>query len=242
MKTNLRNLTFLLILLAHLVHATPSSTATFNQSADTFLQEHVVDGKLDYKKIKTNFSEIDGLYQQLANVSLKGATKNEQIAFYINAYNIIVIRQITSLYPINSALDKKGFFDQTQHKVAGENLTLDQIEKERVIKPYKDARVHFAFSCAALGCPELANFAFTADKLDQQLNERTKKVINDPEFIKVDPKKQSAKLSMLFKWYEKDFTFDHPDVLAFINDYRNKPIPSTFKISHYEYDWRLNNR
>ncbi|WP_296620210.1 DUF547 domain-containing protein [Marivirga sp.] len=215
-------------------------TNEFNKDADVFLKKYVLDGKVDYKRLKNNFEEVDNLYKSLALVSTSELNDNETKALYINAYNIIVIRQITEYYPLKSALDKNGFFDKVKHNVGGEMLTLDQIEKGKVIIPFRDPRVHFAFSCAAIGCPELANFAFTADKLDTQLNERTTNSINNPDFIKVKSNENLVELSMIFKWYERDFKMKADDVMAYINQYRKNKIPSSFNIDHYPYDWSLN--
>jgi hypothetical protein len=212
----------------------------FNQEADIFLKKYVQDGKVDYKRLKDNFQEVDKLYQSLASVNIQELTDKEIKALYINAYNIIVIRQITEYYPLKSALDKNGFFDKVKHNVGGEKLTLDQIEKGKVIIPFRDPRVHFAFSCAAIGCPELADFAFTADKLDAQLDERTGNAINNPDFIRVKSGQNMVELSMIFKWYERDFKMKADNVMAYINQYRNNKIPTGYNIDHYEYDWSLN--
>jgi len=221
--------------------AANESVNAFNKSADNFLKQYVVGGKIDYKNLKKRFSEIDQLYKSLAQVDLDNMSDADIKAFYINAYNIIVIRQITDYYPLKSALDKNGFFDKVKHNVGGESLTLDQIEKGKVIIPFKDPRVHFAFSCAAQGCPELANFAFMGATIDQQLEKRTKNAINNPDFIMVKADKKEVKLSMIFKWYEKDFTLEAPSVMAYINKYRTQKIPASYDTSFYPYDWSLNN-
>ncbi|HET8858696.1 DUF547 domain-containing protein [Marivirga sp.] len=215
-------------------------TNEFNKEADVFLKKYVHDGKVDYQRLKNNFEEVDKLYQSLASVKIDGLLDKEIKALYINAYNIIVIRQITEYFPLKSALDKNGFFDKVKHNVGGEMLTLDQIEKGKVIIPFQDPRVHFAFSCAAIGCPELANFAYTADKLDAQLDERTISSINNPDFIKLKPSENLVELSMIFKWYERDFKMKADNVVDYINQYRESKIPSTYKIDHYAYDWSLN--
>ncbi len=218
------------------------SVSVFNQSADNFLKKHVTAGKIDYKNLKTNFNEINQLYQSLAKVKIGGLAKDEIQAFYINAYNIIVIRQITDYYPLKSALDKNGFFDKVKHNVGGEQLTLDQIEKGKVIIPFRDPRVHFAFSCAAIGCPELASFAYKGSKLDQQLETRTRNAINNPEFIMVNAAKREVRLSMIFKWYEKDFKMNAPSTIEYINKYRDNKIPNNYNVTFYDYDWSLNTK
>ncbi|WP_375578282.1 DUF547 domain-containing protein [Marivirga tractuosa] len=212
----------------------------FNKEADVFLKKYVSDGKVDYKRLKNNFEDVDKLYKSLETVNIKELSKDETKALYINAYNIIVIRQITEYFPLKSALDKNGFFDKVKHNVGGEMLTLDQIEKGKVIIPFQDPRVHFAFSCAAASCPELADFAFTADKLEAQLNERTTNSINNPDFIKVNTGENSVELSKIFKWYERDFKMKADGALDYINQYRKNKIPENYTIDYYEYDWALN--
>ncbi len=212
----------------------------FNEEADVFLKKYVSDGKVDYKRLKNNFEDVDKLYKSLETVNIKALSKDETKALYINAYNIIVIRQITEYFPLKSAIDKNGFFDKVKHNVGGEMLTLDQIEKGKVIIPFQDPRVHFAFSCAAASCPELADFAFTADQLDEQLDERTTNSINNPDFIKVNTDKNLVEISKIFKWYERDFKMKADDALSYINQYRKNKIPENYAIDYYEYDWALN--
>lgn len=212
----------------------------FNQQLDAFLKKYVQKGKVDYNRLKNNFEDVNSLYKSLENVNVSALSKNETKALYINAYNIIVIRQITEYFPLKSAIDKNGFFDKVKHNVGGEMLTLDQIEKGKVIIPFQDPRVHFAFSCAAASCPELANFAYTADKLDAQLDERTSNSINNPDFIKVNSNENLVQVSKIFKWYERDFKMKADDALSYINQYRKSKIPENYNVDFYEYDWSLN--
>jgi hypothetical protein len=235
------NLTIIAIILSSLsLMAFRQETKDFNQNLDSFLKKYVQDGKVDYKRLKNNFEDVDKLYQSLATVNINELSKNETKALYINAYNVIVIRQITEYFPLKSAIDKNGFFDKVKHNVGGEMLTLDQIEKGKVIIPFQDPRVHFAFSCAAASCPELADFAYTADKLEAQLNERTSKSINNPDFIKVSANKNLVEVSKIFKWYERDFKLKADDALSYINQYRKNKIPESYTVDFYEYDWSLN--
>ncbi|MBK6264693.1 DUF547 domain-containing protein [Marivirga sp. S37H4] len=237
---HLINSFLVLILATHSLFAFRQDINNFNQQADKFLSKYVMKGNVDYKKLKENFTEIDNLYKSISTVNVKNISDNELKAFYINAYNIIVIHQITEYYPLKSALDRNGFFDKVKHDVAGERLTLDQIEKGKVILKFRDPRVHFAFSCAAAGCPELANFAFTPEKLEAQLEKRSANSINNPDFIRVDPDKKEVGLSMIFKWYGKEFTEENDNILAYLNKYRTNKIPDNYSVVFYPYDWTLN--
>jgi hypothetical protein len=238
MRKTIKLLLFLMIVSISTSYA--QSMFGFLKKADDFLSTYSMKGSVDYEKIHSNISEIDELYDMIGKIELTNSSDAEKKAFYINAYNLIVIHQIATYYPLKSALDKSGFFDKQKHLVAGESLTLDGIEKGKVILKYGDPRVHFAFSCAAKGCPPLASFAFIPDELDDQLETRTKKAINNDYFIRVNPSEEKVEISKIFDWYKKDFTKNGSTVLSYINRYRDEKIPTDYRISYYEYDWALN--
>jgi len=228
------------VLSLFLIYGAQASVASFNAKSGKFFNKYVNNGMVSYKSIKANLSEIAGLYAEVESMNLSAATENEKKAFYINAYNVIVIYQVTKFYPLKSALDQSGFFDKVKHKVAGESLTLNHLEIKKLIIPYQDPRIHFVLACAAKSCPPLASFAYTADQLDQQLEARTMLAINDAGWLKVVPAENKVLVSKIFDWYKKDFTATGMSVLEFINKYRTKKIPANYTVSHYEYDWSLN--
>ena len=212
----------------------------FTQATNEFLQDNVKNGMVNYKGVKQNFSKVDQLYQQIANISLNNASDTEKKTFYINAYNVIVIHQIAKAFPVNSPMDISGFFDETKHRVAGEMLTLNQLEKEKLLQPYNDPRVHFVLVCAAMSCPLLDNKAYQDQTLDRQLAARTEYALNNSDFIKVNEAQKKVEISKIFEWYQGDFTQNGQTVLTYINQFRDKKIPSNYKVGYYEYDWSLN--
>jgi len=212
----------------------------FTQATNEFLQDNVKNGMVNYKGVKQNFSKVDQLYQQIANISLNNASDTEKKTFYINAYNVIVIHQIAKAFPVNSPMDISGFFDETKHRVAGEMLTLNQLEKEKLLQPYNDPRVHFVLVCAAMSCPPLDNKAYQDQTLDRQLAARTEYALNNSDFIKVNEAQKKVEISKIFEWYQGDFTQNGQTVLTYINQFRDKKIPSNYKVGYYEYDWSLN--
>jgi hypothetical protein len=236
----MKKLIFIITLLgAHMMQG--SDLPTFFSEADSFFKKNVANGKVHYKSVKGNFSEISGLYQDIGEMDLSNATDESRKAFYINAYNLIVIYQVSKYYPLKSPLDKSGFFDKVRHKVAGESLTLNALELKKLVFATKDARIHFVLACAANSCPPLASFSFVPGKLEQQLEDRTKLSINNTNWLKTDDKSKQVYLSKIFDWYEKDFTMNgEKSVVDFINQYKSTPIPADFKVRHYEYDWGLN--
>lgn len=217
-----------------------TSIEEFIQGADQLLKKEVKNGQVDYQSIKHNIQLIDELYQQIGSTNIDEASENEKKAFYINAYNIIAIHEVTEYYPLKSPMDKSGFFDQVKHTVAGEDLTLNALETKKIIRPYQDPRIHFVLACAAKSCPPLASFAYLPEKLDEQLDARTQLSLNDPEFIKVNNKDKTVQVSQIFDWYKNDFTQNGQTILGFINQYRDDKIPTDYQLSFYEYNWQLN--
>ena len=212
----------------------------FYQDSDAFLKKWVVNGNINYAKLNKNFEEIDGLQKQIADVNLSNASDDQKKSFYINAYNLLVINQITKYYPLKSPLDKSGFFDKFKHKVAGESITLDYIEKKYLILKYQDPRIHFAVSCAAVSCPPLANFAYVPEKLDDQLNERTKFALNLDFVLDIEQSKKQVKVSKIFDWYIRDFGNSKEGIIKFINKHTSDNISKDFEVVFLEYDWSVN--
>ena len=215
-----------------------ASLEQFLNETDAFMKKYVREGNVDYAAIEKKPLSLDALYSSIGNMELTGKTDNEIKAFYINSYNILVIYQVVQRLPITGPLEVDGFFSATPHKVAGKELTLDQLEKETLLKKYPDPRIHFAVVCAALGCPQLTNYAYKPEYLDKQLDVVTSKSLNRDYFIRIRPSQQKAEISKIFEWYRSDF--GENNILTFINKYRDKKIPESFEVVYYEYDWNLN--
>ncbi|TRX55537.1 DUF547 domain-containing protein [Fulvivirga sp. M361] len=234
---------FLIFIATTMLHVTSvaADVTSFFSQTDAFLKKYVDNGMVHYKQINSNFSEIESLYQSIADMDLSNANDQTKKAFYINAYNLSVIYQVAKYYPLKSPLDRSGFFDRVKHVIAGESMTLNALEIKKIVIAYKDARIHFALACAAISCPPLADFAYVPGKLDRQLDARTKNSINNAAWLKRDDKNKQVAISKIFDWYEKDFTMNGENsVLEFINKYKASPIPDAYNITYYEYNWGLN--
>lgn len=216
-----------------------SNSKDFTERADLFFKKYVKNGAVAYKAIHADKSEIRSLYGEIGAMNLAAFSDSEKKAFYINAYNLIVIYWVTEYYPLKSPLDKSGFFDKVKHKVAGEELSLNALEIKKLLLPYKDGRIHFVLACAAKSCPPLASFAIHPEKIEQQLNERTTLAVNNTEWLKVVNSEKKVELSKIFDWYKGDFT-QKGTAIDWINQYRKIKIPSDHKIEYYEYNWSLN--
>jgi len=215
-----------------------STNATFTNQVDAFLKENVNRGYVQYEIIKEKPAKLNALLTQIASVKLNELSAKEQKAFLINAYNILVIKNVVDAFPIESPLHVKGFFDVKTFNVVGEKVTLNYLEKEMLYKNFPDARLHFALVCAAIGCPKLSNNAYRAEILEKQLNIQTRKTLNNPKFIQVLDDK--VMVSEIFKWYEQDFIKDDQSMIEFINAYRALPIKAKQKLDYYTYNWQIN--
>ena len=209
---------------------------------NSFLSSYVKDGQVDYKSIADRFDEASSIYKAQCHIELGNASKEAQKAFFINAYNMIVIYQVAKYYEFNqqSPMDQSGFFDKIKHKVAGEMLTLNQLEIKKLLMTHKDARIHFVLACAAKSCPPLAEFAYVPGQLESQLEKRAQLAINDNDWLRLKDDERKVEVSKIFDWYKRDFTSNGITLIEYINRYRKTPIPNSYVVEFYEYDWSLN--
>lgn len=228
----------LLVIAMHLLLCRGLYSQGFTVNANSFFQSNVLFGKIDYAKIQENPNELNALIENISSINLSNSSLQETKAFYINAYNLLVIYQVVKNYPVNSPMDVAGFFKVNQFKIADELLTLDQIEFEK-LDTKKDPRIHFALACAATSCPYLASYAYNGDELASQLEARAIDVLNRPDYVRLMTDDKKILVSKIFDWYSSDFTNNMP-LIDYINQYRTQKIPLPFKIEYIPYNWELN--
>jgi len=211
----------------------------FFEKANTFFSLYVKDGKVDYAKIHTSPDKLDDL-MSLAETAMVNKS-NPQVfqAFWINVYNLTVIKGIINYYPVKSPLDISGFFDEITYSIGGKKRTLNEIENKILRSNFPDEpRFHFALVCAGLGCPPIINQAYLPSTLEKQLQKQTELSLNNPKFIRIQD--NQVALSQIFEWYEGDFKRNSDSFIDFINAYRKDKIDRDSKVSFYPYDWSLN--
>ena len=228
-----------LLLIISNTNAQVKTLQDYFQHVDKFLSANVKAGKVNYKNISTNKSDLDAIISYIGTKQ-KFVSSSEEKAFYLNAYNVLVIKGIVSNYPTKGPMEITGFFDKKQYAINGLNLSLNNIENDIVRKKFSDARIHFALVCGAKSCPPIQSYAFKPEKLDAQLELVTKQSIQNVLFTKIDLKNKKASVSMLFNWYKDDFIKAKGSVLGFINNYLKTALPANTTIENYTYDWALN--
>lgn len=230
---------FIVILVCFTSEIYSQDINTFFTKADEFFKANVFDGKVAYSKINDNQESLNELLQIADGISVSKDNSKVYQAFWINAYNISVIKGIIDNYPTKSPLDNAGFFDKTTYSLGSKNITLNDIEHKLLRAQFNDARFHFVLVCGAVGCPPLINEAYFPETLETQLETQTKTAING-SFLKVNTKKKHVEGSEILKWYKEDFTMNGMSEIDYINQYRTEKIPNNFKLTYFPYDWNVN--
>ena len=195
-----------------------------------------------YAKIHANPKTLNSLLKIAETFKVSKNDTNTYRAFWINAYNLSVIKGIINHYPTTSPLAHPGFFDKTTYYLAGKSITINAIENQMLRTVFKDARFHFVLVCGAKGCPPIINKAYMPDTVETLLNQQTKLALNSNSFIKLNDTEKSFKTSEILKWYKVDFTMNGSSEIDFINRFRTEKIPANYTLSYFPYDWNLNSQ
>lgn len=178
------------------------------------------------------------------------ASRDEQLAFWINAYNVLAIRMVIRHYPLESIRDAGSFFRPVwKHEIArieGEAITLDAIEHD-ILRPMGEPRIHAAIVCASTSCPSLARTPYTADGLDAELDATMRRWLADPrKGLRIDRAREEVTLSRIFDWFEQDFRGSGGAVrfaARFAPEADREWLERNadrVDVEHFDYDWTLN--
>lgn len=214
---------------------------------DKLLKKHVDNkGMVDYKGFKQDRNELKKYLDLLSkNAPSSKWSKDEKLAYWINAYNAYTVELILEHYPLKSIKDigssiKIPFvntpWDVKFIEIGGKKMDLNNIEHGIIRKQFSEPRIHFALVCAAKSCPPLRNEAYTADKLDKQLDDQGRDFLNDP--TKNIVTKDKATITKIMDWYGGDFKKKMP-IKDWINKYAKTKL-ETDNISYMDYKWALN--
>lgn len=225
------------------------STPPSHQLWDQLVRAHVKpDGSVNYKGFIQDKSKLEQYLKLISDNApdRKTWSKDEQMAYWINAYNAFTVKLIVDNYPVKSIRDLgptlkipliKDVWHYKFFKIGGEESSLDEIEHSILRKEFDEPRIHFAINCASVSCPPLLNEAFVAEKLEAQLTKVATTFINDPTRNKITA--DQAQVSSIFSWFKGDFT-KKGTLIDFLNLYSKIKIKATAKISHLDYNWNLN--
>ncbi|MEM7163475.1 MAG: DUF547 domain-containing protein [Bacteroidota bacterium] len=219
-----------------------SSTGSKAQSHSLFtqvLKKHVSqNGEVDYIGIQSNRNFSSYLSQlQSGHPDSKSWSREERLAYWINAYNAFTLKLVIDHYPVESIKDIPNCWSREFIQIEDTKYSLEQIEHSILRDIYKEPRIHFAINCASFSCPKLQPFAFEAQELEDQLEKVTHSFINDINRNQISADK--LELSKIFRWFKSDFT-NTSSLKEFIQKYTAVNLDEATKIEYLEYNWELN--
>ncbi len=239
---------------------------SFHDKCAEVLKTFVDDkGMVDYKTLRRKRLKLKALLQEFNNLDANEYTtwpKEDKIAFWLNAYNIQMLKIITDNYPIkssrilrlypgwgpNSILHIKGVWTNYKFLVMDEEFTLAEIDKRFFRKEFDEPRIFFAISNAGLSSPPLRNEPYYGYKLDEQLDDQAKRFLSGPVAFRIDKEKRRVYLSSLFQSssygkefiskfaIDKKFKDQEPAtraVLNFITNYVSRDKVSFLEVGNY---------
>jgi hypothetical protein len=213
----------------------------FFEQANEFLRKNVTaEGKVDYATLKKSPGELLYILDKAANLNSQFGDKNTSKAFWINAYNLQVIKAILDNYPMKTVNDIPGFFKENNFIIAKQELTLDDIENTILREIFLDPGIHFVLCNSANGGAPLLNLAYRPETVVDQMKHQAKLFINNKHFMKINRSTKTIQLPKIFEWYKSDFVANYFNEIDFINLFLDKKVDNTLKIETYDYDWSLN--
>jgi len=215
------------LLLALAGIALPVANQSFDHGYTDYAQllaRHVRGAGVAYVALKADRSALDRVVAQFDAPAARGEagwTREQRMAFWINAYNAFTLRAIVDAYPIqsrwftrqprNSIRQIPDVWTTQRWRAAGRAVSLDDIEHQVLRPGFKDARIHFAVNCASISCPPLAAEPYRATTLDAQLDAAARRYLASPEGLRLDG--NTLRVSSIFKWYGEDFVAEYGPIV-----------------------------
>jgi hypothetical protein len=218
-------------------------------------------GLVDYPALQANPQPLQEFVATLGTVApsqYAAWSKNEKIAFLINAYNALTLAAIIEQKPLkNSIKDIFGVWNFTKHRVMGTEKTLDNIEHNILRKDFQEPRIHAALVCAARSCPPLRREPYVGSQLSTQLDDQVRRWLASGQGLQINRPQRQVKISAIFKWFGEDWQPQYSTtgqfkgsekeraVLNFISNYVTPPdkdylARGNYRLQYLNYDWSLN--
>lgn len=220
-----------------------------NASYNAFLSKYVssVNGinLVAYDKVTPqDRASLQAYIQKLSAMDIEALPRDAEMATWFNLYNARTIELILENYPIKSIRKISRPWKKDRLVVNGKKMSLDDIEHGTVRKKYKEPRVHYAFNCASIGCPNVKASAWEAETLEADLAQASRDFIASERGVSIQGNKVIA--SSIFKWYKGDFGGNEASLLAHFRLYatgsKKVALDAATDIDKYDYDWDLNIR
>jgi hypothetical protein len=225
----------------------PDIHDTWNQILTTYVH----DGVVNYRGLKGNQTaqqKLSTYLDSLGKADISAFSKEDLLAFWINTYNAFTVKLILDHYPVRSIKDIPNAWEQKSWRVAGQLMSLNDIENIKLRKELHDPRIHFAIVCASKGCPDMQNRAYRADAVNQLLDDTARSFFRQQKNFQIEKSSNTLilKLSHIFQWYGADFGKTDKELIAFMLPFLPKETAEVItqaqkvELKYIEYDWSLN--
>lgn len=238
-------------------HNADNPASISHQSWHAFLTKYVTTdntglNRLPYASIKAvDKAALDTYIGNLASLNISNYKRAEQRAYWANLYNALTVKVVIEAQPVDSILDIKlssGFFTKGPWKeklltIEGQAVSLDDIE-HRILRPiWNDPLTHYAVNCASVGCPNLQNYAFTAENMDKNLTRAAFDFINTPRGVAINASGELI-VSSIYSWFKADFGSKDQAIIAHLTRYAKPSLAEQLskidEIEDDQYNWELN--
>ncbi|UYZ63821.1 DUF547 domain-containing protein [Hymenobacter weizhouensis] len=226
----------------------PTSKPISHAPYDALLKKYVDErGLVNYRGLRADSAALTAYLRTVSdNPPNARWSRDEQLAYWLNAYNAFTLQRVLRGYPVKSIRDLGGsrtlintVWDQRFIRLGREKYCLNDLEQRLIRRNFNDYRIHFALVCAALSCPRLRREAYVGSRLQQQLDDQAVDFLNDPTKNKLTPP-QAPQLSAIFDFYPGDFKKGNNTIPQTVNRYARQKISPTAKLGYLEYNWNLN--
>ncbi|MBI5481868.1 MAG: DUF547 domain-containing protein [Deltaproteobacteria bacterium] len=221
---------------------------------NTLLHQRVSAGVVDYAALHAAPAQLAAYLDELGavcKVDFTGWTREQKVAFWVNAYNAFTVKAILDHYPVKSIREigllpgaawREKFIPLGRLAGKSGELSLNDVEHEILRKDFPDARLHFVLVCASMSCPELRDEAYRASQLAAQFDDAGRRFLGDVSKNQLDG--STWKVSSIFKWYRDDFERDGPGLVPFLKRYAGPQAQAEQapELEFRSYDWSLNGK
>ena len=203
----------------------------------------------DYAGLKAKDAKaLQTLRQQLGNVNVAALNRKQQLAYWINVYNINTVATIVEGYPVGSIRDLSTdpliftVFKKDRVPFHGALLSLDDVENAKIRDTFHDPRIHFAINCAAKSCPPIRIEAYNGANVDAQLDDQVRRFVAARVRFTRSGDELTIHTTKIMDWFSKDFG----DAVVFLRKYaspdQQKLIAAAkdVDLDYDDYDWTLN--
>jgi hypothetical protein len=244
------------------------SDVPVNDALDDLLAEVVTPDGVDYLALIGRSADLERIVAAFAETGPRStperySTVDEELAYYINAYNALTLFGVASHWPIETVHDVHGwfrikegfgFFWATRFRLDGRSVNLYDLENDTIRADFGDARIHAAINCASESCPALSARSYRAETLDEQLDAATISFASDAPHVVIDDDSKQIQLTPIYQWFAEDFVADAVEagvgdsaldwILMFaradVADQLGRARDAGYEVVYVDYDWSLN--